>query len=99
MTIRNLDVLLKPASVALIGASDRAQSLGATVMRNLLAAGFKGSIYPVNPARSEVAGQRAYRRVADLPTVPDLTDQNYRGPSWGMDAAGRNVFARYSVRF
>ncbi len=72
MTIRNLDVLLKPASVALIGASDRAQSLGATVMRNLLAAGFKGPVYPVNPAHSEVAGQRAYPRVADLPTVPDL---------------------------
>ncbi len=31
--------------------------------------------------------------------VENLTDQNYRGPSWGMDAAGRNVFARYSVKF
>jgi outer membrane receptor protein involved in Fe transport len=31
--------------------------------------------------------------------VENLTDQNYRGPSWGMDAAGRNVFARYSIRF
>jgi hemoglobin/transferrin/lactoferrin receptor protein len=31
--------------------------------------------------------------------VENLTDENYRGPSWGMDAAGRNVFARYSVKF
>lgn len=72
MTIRNLDLLLKPASIALIGASDRPQSLGATILRNLLAAGFAGPVYPVNSAHSKVAGLRAYSRVADLPTVPDL---------------------------
>ena len=43
MTIRNLDSLFRPRSVALIGASDRAGSIGAMVLRNLREAGFKGS--------------------------------------------------------
>ena len=72
MSIRNLDQLLSPASVAVIGASDRAQSLGATVMQNLLAGGFKGPVWPVNPKREQVAGQRAYANVASLPQAPDL---------------------------
>src|SRR4051812_16744611 len=42
MTVRNLDCLLKPRSVALIGASRRAQSIGATVARNLFGSGFDG---------------------------------------------------------
>ncbi len=49
MTVRNLEYLFRPASVAVIGASDRPQSLGATVMRNLLAGGYAGTIFPVNP--------------------------------------------------
>lgn len=72
MTSRNLEFLLQPRSVALIGASDRPHSVGATVMRNLLAGGFAGPIWPVNPRRSAVAAQRAYASVKDLPAAPDL---------------------------
>ena len=49
MTIRNLQYLFRPASVAVIGASDRPQSVGATVMHNLLSGGYSGTIVPVNP--------------------------------------------------
>ncbi|WP_157648716.1 CoA-binding protein, partial [Thiobacillus denitrificans] len=49
MSVRNLEYLFRPRSVAVIGASDRPQSIGATVMRNLLEGGFAGPIWPVNP--------------------------------------------------
>jgi CoA binding domain len=63
MTIRNLDRLLRPASRAVIGASDRPGSVGAVVMRNLAAARFAGTVMPVNPKHAEIAG---YGSVADL---------------------------------
>ncbi len=72
MSRRNLEQLFNPRSVAVIGASDRPYSVGATVMRNLLHGGFAGPIWPVNIRRAEVAGLRAYRAVAELPAVPDL---------------------------
>jgi len=72
MTIRNLDRLLRPASLAVIGASDRPSSVGAVVMRNLAAAGFAGTVMPVNPKHAMVAGLPSHPDVAVLPTVPDL---------------------------
>jgi acetyltransferase len=72
MTSRNLDSLFAPRSVALLGASDRPESIGSTVMRNLLSGGFHGPIWPVNPRHSTVAGQTAYPRPSALPEVPDL---------------------------
>jgi acetyltransferase len=72
MSRRNLEHLFNPGSVALVGASARAHSVGATVMRNLLEGGFAGPIWPVNIKRAEVAGRRAYRTVAELPGAPDL---------------------------
>ena len=72
MSVRNLEYLFRPASIAVIGASDRAGSVGATVIRNLAAGGFAGSVYPVNPAHQHVHGMRAYVDVASLPQTPDL---------------------------
>jgi acetyltransferase len=72
MTIRNLEFLFRPKSIAVIGASDREGSVGATVMRNMLAGDFSGPIYPVNPGHPEIAGRRAFRDAASLPAAPDL---------------------------
>ncbi len=72
MSVRNLEFLFRPRSIALIGASERPASVGATVMRNLLAGGFSGPIFPVNPAHGHVQGVRAYPDVASLPQTPDL---------------------------
>jgi len=72
MTIRNLNHMFAPTSVAVIGASDRPHSVGATVMANLLAAGFSGPVMPVNPRHASVAGVLAYPGIADLPMAPDL---------------------------
>ncbi|MBI4204477.1 MAG: bifunctional acetate--CoA ligase family protein/GNAT family N-acetyltransferase [Betaproteobacteria bacterium] len=72
MTIRNLEFLFRPKSIAVIGASDRERSVGATVTRNLLSAGFAGPVYLVNPRVDHVAGYPAFRDVAALPRAPDL---------------------------
>ncbi len=72
MTIRNLDAVFRPRSVAVFGASEREGSLGRFVMQNLLAGGFAGRVTPVNPKHREVLGLRAYADVASLPEAPDL---------------------------
>ena len=72
MTVRNLDKLFRPTSVAVIGASERKGSVGNLVMHNLLEGGFEGPIMPVNPKHRAVAGVLTYAEVADLPEVPDL---------------------------
>jgi len=72
MTIRHLERLLEPASVAVVGASDRPASVGATVWRNLRAGDFAGPVHAVNPRHRQLDGEPVHPRVADLPTVPDL---------------------------
>lgn len=72
MTIRNLDAIFRARSVALIGASTRASSVGLVTAENLLAAGFGGPIMPVNPKHTEIAGLHCYAEVASLPVTPDL---------------------------
>ena len=72
MSIRHLDRLLEPRSVAVIGASDRAGSVGATVWRNLRAGRYAGPVYAVNPRHTMLDGQPVVARPADLPEAPDL---------------------------
>ncbi|MGL6109489.1 MAG: GNAT family N-acetyltransferase [Rubrivivax sp.] len=72
MSTRNLEGLLNPASVALIGASARVDSLGTTAWRNLRAGQYKGPVYAVNPKHRRLDGQGVYARIADLPQAPDL---------------------------
>ncbi len=72
MSIRHLDSLFQPQSVAVFGASDRPGGVGATVWRNLAAGGFTGPLYAVNPRHKQVGGQPAYASVAALPEAPEL---------------------------
>ncbi|WP_018719247.1 bifunctional acetate--CoA ligase family protein/GNAT family N-acetyltransferase [Arhodomonas aquaeolei] len=72
MTVRNLEYLFKPRSIALIGASRREGSVGSVVARNLFKSGFEGPIMPVNPKHRAVQGVLAYPDVASLPMTPDL---------------------------
>ena len=72
MSVRHLEYLFKPGSVAVIGASDAPKSIGGVVMRNLLRAGFTGPIMPVNPKYQAVAGVLTYKDVPSLPVAPDL---------------------------
>src|SRR3569832_1272270 len=72
MSIRNLHYLFAPKSVAVIGASSRPHSVGATVLRNLMEGGFKGSIHPVNPKYDFLDGLKVYPDVFQMPETPDL---------------------------
>lgn len=72
MTIRNLEALLQPRSVALIGASTRPGSVGLIVARNLLRGGFRGQLFFVNPKHKVIEGAECYSSVSVLPEAPDL---------------------------
>ena len=67
-----LQPLFAPKSVALLGATERAGALGNFVYRNLEAGGLRGELYAVNPKHRTVFGRRAYARLSQLPTVPEL---------------------------
>jgi acetyltransferase len=72
MTVRNLDRLFRPASVAVIGASKEPLSPGAVIARNLRSDGFAGPVMLVNPKYSEIDGEPCHPDVASLPATPDL---------------------------
>lgn len=72
MSIRNFERMFAPRSIALIGASTRANAIGHVVLRNLRRAGFAGPIMPVNPHATELEGLTVYKDVASLPAPPDL---------------------------
>jgi len=72
MSVRHLDALFAPRSVAVIGVSSRAGNLGALVLRNLQAGGFQGPLWAVNRHAGEIAGTRVWPGVAALPGVPHL---------------------------
>ena len=63
---------LRPRSIALVGASDKPASIGALLLANLLASGFTGPVYPVNPRHQVIQGVTAYPDLASCPQPPDL---------------------------
>ncbi len=67
----NLDRLLAPRSVAVVGASPRVDTYGHQALDNLVAAQFNGPVFGVHPRETEVLGVRCYPTLSDLPEVPD----------------------------
>ena len=63
---------ITPKSIAVVGATEREQSVGRTVMDNLIKGGFPGKIFPVNPTKDTILGMKAYPSVTALPEPPDL---------------------------
>lgn len=61
-----------PSSIAVIGASRSPNKGGNIILRNLLKAGFKGSVYPINPSGKEILGLPSYARVSDVPAPVDI---------------------------
>lgn len=68
----SLQSVMAPRTVAVVGASRNPGSVGGSLFRNLLHWGFTGTIYPVNPTSSSIAGVRAYATLRDLPEIPEL---------------------------
>ncbi|MEX0502439.1 acetate--CoA ligase family protein [Alphaproteobacteria bacterium LSUCC0719] len=71
MTQHPLDPLLRPRSIAFVGASDRPDTTGAAMLAMCRIDGFEGNIYPVNPRLTELDGAPCYPDLAALPEVPD----------------------------
>ncbi|MCW1834543.1 bifunctional acetate--CoA ligase family protein/GNAT family N-acetyltransferase [Pantoea ananatis] len=72
MSQRGLEALLRPKSIAVIGASVKPGRAGYFMMRNLLAGGFSGPVLPVTPKYKAVSGVLAWPDIHSLPFAPDL---------------------------
>lgn len=72
MGTENLDKIFNPRKIAVIGASDREESVGARIFRNLVGVGYNRAVYPVNPFRTTVQGITAYPSVTKIPWQVDL---------------------------
>ncbi|MFY9397421.1 MAG: acetate--CoA ligase family protein [Desulfomonilia bacterium] len=67
-----IDPFFNPGSFALIGASKSPGKGGNIILRNLLKAGYQGTIHPINPSAGEILGMKAYPKVTDVPGPVDL---------------------------
>ncbi len=83
-----LTSLFEPKSVAVIGASDRENSVGNIIFKNILSSGYKGRLYAINPKHETIQGQPAYKSIEEIgarvemaviatrpQTVPQLIEQ------------------------
>src|SRR5579871_3426844 len=68
----SLEVFFRPRTVAVIGASETPESVGRTLLLNLIRSPFGGTLYPVNPKRQSVLGIPAYAKIGDVPAKVDL---------------------------
>lgn len=69
---KELDAVMRPKSIAVIGATERAGSIGKETLSKLLEYGYKGQLYPVNPKADTVSGIKSYKSVKDIPGQVDL---------------------------
>ena len=72
MNTHYLTSLFTPNKIALFGASDRENSVGGVVFKNLLSAGFEGQIFAINPKHDTVQGEKAYASLAEVGEPVDL---------------------------
>jgi acetyltransferase len=72
MTVRNLEFMFSPASIALIGASPKPGSVGRIIASNLRSGGFSGDVWVVNPRHATIDGVACYPSASMLPRAPDL---------------------------
>ena len=100
----SLDALLRPASVAVVGASNDPTRIGGRPIRYLRAAGYAGRVYPVNPRHQEVQGLAAFPHISDVPEAVDLAIVAVPAPSVvetveACAARGVQVAVIYSAGF
>jgi acetyl coenzyme A synthetase (ADP forming)-like protein len=70
--VRQMNRIMKPKSVAVIGASAETGKIGNSVMKNLINGGYKGEIYPIHPKADEIMGKKVYKSVKDVPGEIDI---------------------------
>jgi acetyl coenzyme A synthetase (ADP forming)-like protein len=70
--VRQMNRIMKPKAVAVIGASAENGKIGNSVMKNLINGGYKGEIYPIHPKADEIMGKKVYKSVKDVPGEIDI---------------------------
>ena len=70
--VRQMNRIMRPATVAVIGASSEDRKIGNSVMKNLINGGYQGKIYPIHPKADEIMGCKAYKSVLDVPGDIDV---------------------------
>src|ERR1700727_224232 len=70
--VRQMNRIMKPKAVAVIGASAESGKIGNSVMKNLINGGYKGEIYPIHPKADEIMGKKVYTSVKDVPGDIDI---------------------------
>jgi acetyl coenzyme A synthetase (ADP forming)-like protein len=70
--VRQMNRIMRPDAVAVIGASAEDGKIGNSVMKNLINGGYRGAIYPIHPKADEILGRKAYKSVKDVPGVIDI---------------------------
>jgi acetyl coenzyme A synthetase (ADP forming)-like protein len=70
--VRQMNRIMKPKAVAVIGASAENGKIGHSVMKNLINGGYKGEIYPIHPKADEIMGKKVYKSVKDIPGDVDI---------------------------
>ena len=70
--MNNLDKIMKPKSIAVVGASTKEHTIGSDIMKRLQEYKFTGKIYPINPKGGIIEGLQAYTSVLEVPEEIDL---------------------------
>jgi len=67
----DFEKLIRPDSIAVIGASANPLKVGSAILNNILTDGYKGAIYPVNPKEKEIFGRKCYNSLQEIPDPID----------------------------
>jgi acetyl coenzyme A synthetase (ADP forming)-like protein len=70
--VRQMNRIMRPDAVAVIGASAESGKIGNSIMKNLINGGYQGAIYPIHPSAEAILGKKAYKSVKDVPGVIDV---------------------------
>jgi acetyl coenzyme A synthetase (ADP forming)-like protein len=72
LIVQQMNRIMKPNAVAVIGASAENGKIGNSVMKNLINGGYQGTIYPIHPSAESILGRKAYKSVKDVPGEIDV---------------------------
>ena len=72
LIVEQMNRIMRPKAVAVIGASAETGKIGNSVMKNLINGGYQGAIYPIHPSADSIMGKKAYKSVKDVPGEIDV---------------------------